>query len=228
MHIHYLQHIEFEKPGFISDWFRERGITVSSTQLCAGEKLPSTNSIDGLIVLGGPMGVHDEDKIEWLKAEKEFINQIIEKKKPILGICLGAQLIAEMLGAKVYPHVLREVGWFPLTSTKEDERFAFTDGLEVLHWHGDTYDLPEGAVHLAKSKACEQQAFLFRQHVLGLQFHLEVTPENLNKMIEMDADFIREAEFVQSAAQISNVAPEIFTRNKKVLFSWLDLLFCMR
>lgn len=177
--IHYLQHVPFERLGSIADWANERGHTVSVTRLYADEPLPAHDAFDWLIVMGGPMGVHDDDTVPWLVREKRFIEQAIGQGKTVLGICLGAQIIAHVLGAKVYKNQHKEIGWFPIRRLPQAGRTAIgqilPEQVEVFHWHGDTFDLPPGAVHLARSEACENQAFVYQDRVLSLQFHLETT-----------------------------------------------------
>ena len=146
MRVHYLKHVPFEGLGAILPWLKERECQVSLTQLYHDEPLPSINDIDWLIVLGGPMSVHDESKYSWLKAEKYFIGQAIETGKAILGVCLGSQLIADVLGSKVYKNPEPEIGWFPIKLSEKAARHDLGKLLppqaEVFHWHGETFDLP--------------------------------------------------------------------------------------
>src|SRR5262249_47695751 len=134
--------------------------------------------IDLVVVLGGPMNIYEEDKFPWLIAEKKFIRQAIEEKLAVLGLCLGSQLIADVLGAKIYPNDEKEIGWFPVEVTEaalKHRLFShWPNFFTPFHWHGDTFDLPEGAIHLARSQACRNQAFLYQDRVVGLQFHLEI------------------------------------------------------
>ena len=134
------------------------------------------------------MSVYDEDEYPWLREEKDFIRAVIQAGKKVLGICLGSQLIAEVLGAKVYPNAVKEIGWFPVTKTESGKTSAliadFPVTSEVFHWHGDTYDLPAGCAHLFISNECCHQAFEYQGRVVGLQFHLETVPELLEAMIE--------------------------------------------
>jgi GMP synthase-like glutamine amidotransferase len=181
MNIHWLQHVPFEGLGSIEKWAGKMGHTFSCTRLFAGDPLPQHIQFGMLVIMGGPMGIYDEQEYPWLITEKSFVQTAIEVGKPVLGICLGAQLIADVLGARVSANTQKEIGWFPVTRTN-----LIPDGLmgilpenqTVFHWHGDTFDLPAGAVHLYASNACRNQAFLYKDRVLALQFHLETTFES--------------------------------------------------
>lgn len=209
MNIHYFQHVPFEGLGSIENWARKPDHKVTATRFYEDHKLPFIDICDMLIVMGGPMGVYDEDKYDWMAEEKRFIEKAIIRGKKVIGICLGAQLIAEVLGSKVYKNKEREIGWMPLQLTPEGKKanvFSdFADGQNVFHWHGDTFDLPNGALQLARTEACEQQAFLYDNHVLGLQFHLETTEESVTAMIENCKDDLGQGgKYVQTIEQLSN------------------------
>jgi GMP synthase-like glutamine amidotransferase len=194
MKIHWLQHVPFEGLGCIEPWLAENRRDVSCTRLWAGDDFPNLGNVDGLIVMGGPMGVCDEAEYPWLAAEKAFIKEIIAQDKPVLGICLGAQLIAETLGSKVWKNREKEIGFFPMVGKNPLMPEQFT----AFHWHGDTFGIPDGAVHLASSEATENQAFLYQDNVLGLQFHLETTEESLLALYENAKDEITAAPFIQT------------------------------
>ena len=222
MTIHILQHVHFEQPGFILQWAAKEGISLSYTRFYEDDRLPKPSEIDGLIIMGGPMGVYDEEKIPWLGKEKAFIKSCIEARLPVLGICLGAQLIAEILGSRVYRHTHQEIGWFPITWASE---MSAIKNQQVFHWHGDTYDLPVGATHLCSSEGCLQQAFVYDNHVLALQFHLEVGREEVKRMLAHDADDIGEGLYIQEVQQMTQVSDEVLHQNKMVLFEFLRKLF---
>jgi GMP synthase (glutamine-hydrolysing) len=156
--------------------------------------------------MGGPMGIYDEDKYPWLLSEKNYIEKAVVQEKIILGICLGAQLIADVLGAKIYPNKHKEIGWFPIQKTRETAQTRLADFLpaqiDAFHWHGDTFDIPEGAIHIAKSKACENQGFIYDDHVVALQFHLETTEQSAKGLIDNCQDDIKEGPFIQSSVEI--------------------------
>jgi GMP synthase-like glutamine amidotransferase len=175
--------------------------------------LPSVEDIDLLVILGGPMSVNDEADLTWLVAEKRFIRQAIEKEKAVVGICLGAQLIASATGARVYPNKEKEIGWFPVSSALSGgarRLFAFPPQSLVFHWHGETFDLPSGAVRLARSIACENQAFQLGRRVIGLQFHLETTPESARDIVRNCRADLAPSRYVQSEAEILRVDPSTY------------------
>jgi GMP synthase (glutamine-hydrolysing) len=185
--IHWLQHVPFEGLGSMEGWLLEQGYNLSCTRLWAGDFLPPVDSFAGLIVMGGPMGIYDHDEYPWLPAEKKFLREVVDRGTQILGICLGAQLLADVLGAQVSANPEKEIGWFPVTRSDEvPETLAsvLPEELTVFHWHGDTFSLPENALCLYSSKACVNQAFLYKNHVLGLQFHLETTRESAVTLID--------------------------------------------
>ncbi len=201
MRFHCLQHVSFETPGLLADRIRERGYPLETTALFRGEALPSPDDMDfdALIIMGGPMSVHDEAAFPWLKAEKELIAAAIREKKKVVGICLGAQLIALVSGARVYPNPQKEIGFWPVHWTKAARQPGET---LFFHWHGETFDLPAGAVLLASTDACANQAFLLGDHVLGIQFHPEVTPGIIRAMIDHEGHELIVAPYIQTAEQI--------------------------
>jgi GMP synthase-like glutamine amidotransferase len=206
MRVHYLQHVAFEGLGSIGPWLHARGASVRATKLYDGETPPAACDFDWLIVMGGPMSIHDEHVYPWLDAEKRCIADAIAASKAVLGICLGAQLIANALGQRVFSNHEAEIGWFPVRPPERpaDSPFtaAFSRPIEVFHWHGQTFDLPAGAVHLAQSDACRNQAFCVDDRILALQFHLETTPESAKALVEHCGDELVSTPFVQTAAEI--------------------------
>jgi GMP synthase-like glutamine amidotransferase len=184
MRVHVLQHVPFEGLGSIEAWLSHRGARVSYTRFFESAQLPPLADIDFVIVLGGPMSVNDERQLSWLRDEKHFIAEAIASNKVVLGICLGAQLIASALGARVYPGPEKEIGWFPVFAEPVvSGTFVFPEYTEVFHWHGETFDLPSAAICLATSNACRNQAFQIGERVIGLQFHLETTPKSAEAII---------------------------------------------
>lgn len=187
--IHCFQHVEFEDPGCIKDWCENKGHSMTYTRFYLNEEISASSEYDWLIIMGGPMNVHEEERFPWLRSEKAAIKEAIEQEKTVLGICLGAQLIADVLEAKVSSNEVKEIGWFDISLTPQarcEPLFQnFNDKLfKVFHWHGDSFEIPRSATHLATSKAFNNQAFLHKKNVLGFQFHLEVTSQGLKKMVE--------------------------------------------
>lgn len=179
MRVHCFQHVPFEGLGLIAPWMRERGHSVTFTRWWLGETAPAADTYDWLIVMGGPMSVHQHRDYPWLVLEKAALSAAFAADKRVLGVCLGAQLIADVLGAKIVQNREREIGWWPvhaipIADDVAGSRYAFPERATVLHWHGDTFSLPSGATRLADSEACAQQAFAWGERVLGLQFHLEM------------------------------------------------------
>lgn len=190
LRIHYFQHLVHEDLGSIENWVKARGHTTTCTQFFAGDPvIPPLDAIDWLIVMGGTMGVYEDAEYPWLRDEWTYIRSAIDAGKTVLGICLGSQLIARALGAKVYPGPAREIGWLPVDKTEAGKASplfeVMPDPFTVFQWHGDTFDLPADAAWLAASAAVAHQAFSYGERVLALQFHLEATERGI-------ADFLRE------------------------------------
>lgn len=226
MHAHYLQHVFFEDLGSVETWLRNTGYEITSTQLYESELLPRIKDIDFLIVMGGPMSINDEQDYPWLVKEKKFIKSVIEAGKPVLGICLGAQLIASSMAAKVFPNTVKEIGWFPIKAIKQEKEsvFKFPEKVEVFHWHGETFSLPHGAVQIAESKACKNQAFQIGDHVIGLQFHLESTPSSIQAIVENCNDELVDGEYIQTKANIISIPQERYTSINSLMVNVLDYL----
>ncbi len=195
MQVHIFQQVAFEGPGSINEWAQMLGHSLTSTHWYQAEsQLPAETEL--LVVLGGPMSVHDEDKHPWLREEKKQIEIALTRQIPIVGICLGAQLIADVLGAKISTNAHKEIGWFPIHRHSDLTENTLTRVLPekvlAFHWHGETFDLPAGAHALYYSEACAQQAFLYDNHVLGLQCHLETTPVQAQALMEECASELEE------------------------------------
>ncbi len=187
MHVHYLQHVSFEGLGSIENLLVAQGCTLSRTCMYQDQSLPSIHDLDALIVMGGPMGVHDEDEHSWLTLEKGFIEAVIQRGIPVIGVCLGAQLIADVLGAAVTKNAQHEIGWFPVRRTKGllDERVQnLPITFDALHWHGDTFATPSGAANFMVSDGCANQGFVYDKNVLALQFHLEMLPSHIQSIYQ--------------------------------------------
>jgi GMP synthase-like glutamine amidotransferase len=206
MRIHYLQHVPFEGLASIEQWVTRHGNIISATKFYNGDTLPPVDDLDWVIVMGGPMNIYEDDKYPWLNSEKHFIEAAIEKNKVVIGICLGSQLIADVLGSKVYKGQEKEIGWYPITMTPEAQNYpvfaAIPQSMNVFHWHGDTFDLPSDAVRLAYSEACANQAFIYGDKVLGLQFHLESTKESVHQIIENCASELVTGKYIQKPEEM--------------------------
>ncbi|MDD4356240.1 MAG: gamma-glutamyl-gamma-aminobutyrate hydrolase family protein [Smithellaceae bacterium] len=209
MKAHYFKHVPFEDLGSIRSWLTKASYTITCTPFFESADLPVLQEIDLLIVMGGPMSVNDEKIHPWLVPEKKFIRQMIMSGKPVLGICLGAQLIASAMGAKVYPNSMKEIGWFPVYGIPSDDRsvFCFPQSLEAFHWHGETFDLPVGATHIAKSDGCKNQAFQLGRSVIGLQFHLETTPQSARELVVHCRNELVPAACIQTETEILSAGP---------------------
>ncbi len=209
MRAHYLQHVPFEGLGSIEPWLVTHDYAITHTPLFESYDLPTQENIDFLIILGGPMSVNDEATYPWLIPEKAFIRAFLTSRKPILGICLGAQLIANVSGAKVYPNPEKEMGWFPIYPAAGTDLscYPFPENLTAFHWHGETFDLPENANLLASSDACQNQAFQIGKNVIGLQFHLETTPAAARELATHCRNELTPGRYVQTQEQILSASP---------------------
>ncbi len=225
MRVHHLRHVEFENLGSIEAWLQSAGHTLSTTRMYANDPLPTVDQFDWLIVMGGPMSANDDATLPWMGPEKRLIRSTIEAGKRVLGVCLGAQLIAAALGARVYRNPEREIGWFEIQRAPEATQHPFgaifPSRAEVFHWHGDTFDLPQGAVRLASSAGCLNQAYAVSNHVLGLQFHLEMTPWGAKELTIHCRDELGDALYVQTPEKIM-AEPARFDRINQLMVSVLQ------
>ncbi len=183
----FVQHAPYETPAKILDYVKERGLSYSTFHLYRGDKLPPINEYDYFVIMGGPMGVYEEESYPFLKEEKEFLKRVVKKKKKVLGVCLGAQLLSEVLGGKVFPCKKKEVGWFRVYKTKNPSKYFydFPESFWVFQWHGDTFTIPEGCIHTLYSENCQNQAFESEDgRIVALQFHLEVDEDTIKRWIK--------------------------------------------
>jgi GMP synthase (glutamine-hydrolysing) len=196
--LHALIHGPSDGLGAIAPWAAARGHAVTETRLDAGEPLPELSEFDLLVVMGGAMNVYQHRDHPWLVPEKRCLAKAIAQGKKVLGVCLGAQLIADVLGGKVWQNPEKEIGWWPVRMLARPGPFAqWPEQLTMFHWHGDTFSLPPGAVRVAESDACANQAFLYGDRVAGVQFHLEVTPDSVAGFIAGGESELTPARFVQ-------------------------------
>lgn len=228
MNIHLLQHVDFEGAGSIAGFARRHGHTLTTVKMYKNSPLPEPDSVDALVVMGGPMSVNDESEYPWLTAEKKFISRLIEQKKPILGICLGAQMIASSLGARVYPGPEKEIGWFPVHLAPEAKLSTATQNWPenpvVFHWHGETFDLPAGSVRIASSDLYKNQAFIYGDRVIGIQFHLEMGEEDINRIITHCGDEITKSPYIQSPQVMAGRTDLVGSTHKmmdSLLIEWI-------
>lgn len=218
MKAHVLQHVPFEGIGSIGSWLSARDARISYSRFFESSSLPELQGLDLIIAMGGPMSVTDEAEFPWLKSEKLFIREAITRGLPVVGICLGAQLIASSLGARVYANDKKEIGWFEIEATPcTHEVFCFPKRTTVFHWHGETFDLPAGAVRLAKSAGCANQAFQVGENVIGLQFHLETTLGGVDSMINNCRRELVEGAYIQSESAIRAVPPTAYSNINRLM-----------
>jgi GMP synthase-like glutamine amidotransferase len=227
--LHYLQHEPFEDPGNILAWAEERRCRIDRTMLYKGEALPAPDSFEFLVVMGGSMGVYDEQRYPWLVAERDCIAAAVDGGKKVLGICLGAQLISVVLGGRVRRNEHEEIGWFPVRLTSAGAACglfrAFPPEFEAFHWHADTFSIPSPARRLAQSDACRNQAFTWAEgRVAALQFHIEVDPSSLVKMARYLARQGMSGPFVQEPAEVARAAAERCARLKPLLYGMLNAM----
>jgi len=230
MKIHYIQHVNFETPGAILEWAQRKGASVSHTFSFNNEPFPFLNDFDALVIMGGPMNIYEDHKYSWLKEEKHFINKTLHFKKKILGICLGAQLLADVLGAQVYKNLETEIGISPVYLTKEIQNHSLFQNVPssfmALHWHGDTFAIPKDAIRIAKNGVTPNQGFLYNNQALALQFHIEANENSLsNLLVNSQEDLKKTGPFIQSEKIISTSFRKHQKAMKNILFNILDNFF---
>jgi len=231
MNAHIFQHAPFEGPGSIAAWLQARGARTGHTHFYVDATLPPLTDVDLLIVLGGPMSVNDGAALPWLLDEKQFIAEAIAAGKPVVGICLGAQQIAAALGSRIYPGLHKEIGWFDIVArpvmNHEQHLLRLPETTRVFHWHGETFAIPEGATRLAGSIGCANQVFQYGKRVVGLQCHLETTPESARAIVDGCAEELELAQggrFVQDSASILNERSGTYEQMNNVMSTLLDFV----
>jgi GMP synthase (glutamine-hydrolysing) len=206
MRVHYLMHASFETPGIIEKWAQDRGYAFDGTRTYSGGKLPKAADVDFLIVMGGPQSATRLDNHPYLRDEINLISGVISLNKPLVGFCLGSQLIAEALGAPTKTSPNKEVGFFPVQLTDEGRQDSILGNLpsefEVLHWHYDMPSIPTGAALLARSAGCPHQAFRYGDRTYGFQFHMEPTEESIKPLLENAAEDLAPGRYTQTSEEI--------------------------
>ena len=226
MKVQVFQHVPFEDIASIGPWLQSRNAELCYTRFYQGEEPPEDLDYDMLLVMGGPMSVLEEDVYPWLVAEQAHVRRAMEAGKAVLGICLGAQLMAASLGASIRKNTVKEIGWLPLQAVEHGTAaFSFPAEINVFHWHGETFDMPTGAVRLAATDQCRNQAFQIGERALGLQFHLETTPESALSMVKHCADeLVPGVPSIQSAQEILSVPPTQYATIQELLSRVLEYM----
>ncbi|WP_446897930.1 type 1 glutamine amidotransferase [Clostridium sp. LBM24168] len=228
MRIHYLQHVPFEGPANIVNWAYKRGHELTGTHLYNYETVPPMDQFDFLVIMGGPMNIYEEDNYPWLKYEKKFIKEAIDSNKIVLGICLGAQLITDVIGGKVTRNPEGEIGWLPVNFNTKGINSSlfenFPETLKVFQWHNDTFNiLGAGAKCIAYSKACKNQAFIYKDRVIGFQFHMESTEGSIFSLMEHCRDEMTEGLYIQTPREIRAKMNNLKAANQ-IMNDFLDKL----
>jgi len=189
MRVLVVQHVAAEGLGVLYELLSERNWRIDIR--CYGVNIPTNlKGYDALIILGGPMGAYEEERYPYLRQVKALVREASDKHLPVLGICLGAQLIAQALGAEVKPNPVKEIGWYPIELTPQGKELwtDLPETFSVFQWHGDTFTLPPGATLLARGETCGNQAFVYGDNIWAFQFHFELTPEMIANWITLYED----------------------------------------
>lgn len=225
MHIHYFQHNHFEDLDYIGDWAKSNNFTTSFTRFDLNPELPSLQDFDWLVIMGGAMGVYDSDQYSWINKEIQFIKEAIHTGKIVIGICLGSQMIASALGARVYKNSEPEMGFWPLQFSREAKKDTvfrhFPPELDIMHFHFDTFELPKGAVNMAQSTITPVQAFRYGNNVFAFQFHPELTESGTPVFIRELAPEIVPGVLVQNPEQMTESITSC-EHNNEILSKVLD------
>lgn len=227
LNIHCFMHVAFEGPGLIADWIALKGHHLEFTRFYEKETMPAPEAVDLLVIMGGPMNVFDYHMHSWMQEEIDWVSEYIKTGKALLGICLGAQIIAVALGSEVYPGKEKEIGWFDIRFLPSLGDYKICKQLpssrKVFHWHGDTFDIPEGAVRIAESGLFPNQGFIYNKKIIALQFHLEMKPSNVLGLVENCRDDLLPGPFVQSEKEIGDKS-RFTDDNRDLLYNILNYL----
>lgn len=224
-----IQHAESETMGLLEPFCRELGIAWHLCRPYAGEPVPpATQPYQGVIVMGGPMNVEENERYPFLAEEVRLLQSALRRQVPVLGICLGAQLLAKAAGAEVFHGPAPEIGWFPVQLTEQGQQDPLWTGLPTefvtFHWHGDTFDLPPKAIHLASSQQYAHQAFRLGEQAYGIQFHLEITPELVQRWVA-ESPQVEPAPILEGLAQHAEPAAQL---GRTVLTRWLQKVVALQ
>ena len=225
------QHVHCETPGIIQNILESTGITAEIVRAFEGEPIPTEmGDVAGLIVMGGPMGVYEHSEYPFLLDEQRLIEDALREEKPILGVCLGSQLLASVLGVEVTKGKQKEIGWYPITLSKMAQTDALWTGVKspftAYHWHGDIFELPQGGIRLASSELTECQAFRYGSNVYGFLFHMEVTREIISGMVKTFTDELEEASIDESSIleKVDQHLPQLNRIGNIVFQRWAGLI----
>jgi len=227
MRVHVIRHVPFEGPGLIAEWAARRKHRLTES-IALTEEFPRFDEVELVVVMGGPMAADDRDTSPWLAAERRYLTRAVSQGTSVLGVCLGAQILAEVAGGHIRRNDQPEIGWFPVhapSAGASDPVFkAFPDGLVVGHWHSDTFDLPPGAHAALSSEATPNQAFTLQGgRLVGLQFHLEWTSETLELLVaECGSELAGGGRYVTTPEELLAEAQERIPACRDALFDLLD------
>jgi GMP synthase-like glutamine amidotransferase len=223
--LHVVKHVPFEGAALVAEWAVERGYEISES-LALTEQYPDTSDIDLVAVMGGPMAADDEAREPWLRAEKRWLAEALEATVPVFGVCLGAQVLACVVGGRVRRNDEPEIGWFPVRRTAAATGSSCFAGwpqeLVVGHWHGDTFELPAGSKTLLSSEACANQAFEVDGHALGLQFHVEWDAAALDRLIDECSGELVASPYVMDAASLRRGVTAFGPACRSAMWALLD------
>jgi GMP synthase-like glutamine amidotransferase len=225
LNIHYYQHVNYEGLGCIQQWSVQNGHNLTKTNFKNEEPIPIPDLYDVLIIMGGPMSVHDESKYPWLTKEKRSINRALNDGKKVIGICLGAQLLAEVLGAKVSKSEHQEIGWHKISLTEEAVGIrhfeSFPKEYHTFHWHGEEFSLPQNCTRIAFSEGCKNQIFTYGDIAAGFQCHPEQTEYSIGRILDRAGSSIKPGKYVSTKEQI--ISDIHYAKpNNDLLFNFLD------
>jgi GMP synthase-like glutamine amidotransferase len=227
MKIQCFMHVPFEGPGIIESWVKENGHQLEYTRFYETDPLPESSEVDMLVIMGGPMNVFDFHTHPWMQEEIEWVSKLMDAGKPVLGICLGAQIMAASLGMDVYPGEHKEIGWHSLQFLPSLGEYRIFRNLpetrKVFHWHGDTFPIPQGAMRIASSTAFTNQGFIHKNSAIALQFHLEMTPDSVRGLVDNCRDELVSGPYIQTETEILNESG-YYESNQQVMFQFLDYL----